>query len=71
MPSSPFSLYTAIFVGIIGFQLIECVVVDISILIKLALALVIGLNNNNLDTEKLSARKITYEPKSDFTDGYA
>ena len=33
-------------IGIIGLHLIECVVVDISILIKLALLLVIGLNTN-------------------------
>ena len=35
----------------IGLQLIECVVVDISILMKPEIALIIGLNTNNSATE--------------------
>ena len=54
----------------IGLQMIECSVVDISILIKLALALVIGLNTNNLATEKGSSRKLLYKSKSDVANGY-
>ena len=57
--------------GKIVLHLIKCVVVDIYILIKLAIALVIGLNTNNLATEKLSSRKILYKAKSDVTNGYA
>ena len=49
--------------GRIGSQLTECLVVDISILIKLALALVIGFNTNNSSTEKLSSRNILHKPK--------
>ena len=44
---------------------------DISILIKLALALVVGLNTNNSATEKGSSRKILYKPISNVADGYA
>ena len=36
-----------------------------------ALALVIGLNTNNLATEKGSASKTIYKPKSGVSDGYA
>ena len=57
--------------GRIGLQLIECVVLDISILIKIALALVIGLYTNNSATEKAFSRKLLYKPKSDVADGYA
>ena len=63
-------LYTCL-IGIIGLQLIECVVVYISILIKLALLLVIGLNTNNSVTEKGSARKLLYKYKPNVTNGYA
>ena len=55
---------------IIGLQLIKFIVVDIYILIKLALALVIGLNTNNPATEKVSAIKLLYKPKPDAADGY-
>ena len=39
-------------IGRICLQLTKCIVVDISILINLALALIIGLNTKNLATEK-------------------
>ena len=58
-------------IGRIDVQIIKCVVVDISILIKLALTLAIGLNTNNSATEKVSVSKLIYEPKSDVANGYA
>ena len=57
-------------IGRIVFQPIEYVVMDISILVKLALALVIVLNTNNSATEKTSVRKLIYKPKFNIAARY-
>ena len=57
--------------GIIGLQLIESLVLDIPILVKLVFALGIGLITNNLATEKGSSKKLLYKPKCNIANGYA